>query len=266
MDFNLSDHELERYARQLVMPELGGAGQMRLKGANVLVVGAGALGTVVGGYLAAAGIGRLGVVDPDRVDLSNLQRQVLYSLADIGHPKAQVAALRLGAMNDEILVEPYPTRIETANADALIAGRDVVVDCSDSFETRYLINDLAVKLGVPLVEAGVLGMDGVAMVILPGSSACYRCAFPEPPVPGTVPSCAEAGLLGPVAGVIGSLQALEVIKLVAGIGTPATDRVIQIEGNDLSFTTVRVQRRADCDACALAMSPGRSEPVESTIT
>lgn len=262
-DFQLSDRELQRYARQLVLPELGGEGQMRLKRANVLVIGAGALGTLGAGYLVAAGVGRVGIVDADTIELANLQRQLLYWPHDIGESKAETAALRLGAFNDDVLVEPYPARIEAANAEALLAGRDLVVDCSDSFETRYLVNETAVRLGVPLVEAGVLGMDGLLMTIRPGTSACYRCAFPDPPAPGTAPGCAEAGLLGPVAGVIGSLQALEAIKLIAGIGSPLTDRVLQLEGRDLTFTTVRVARRADCPACEEAAT---AAPVSDITT
>lgn len=247
--FDLTDVEIERYARQLVMPDFGVSGQMKLKESSALVIGAGALGSVVAGYLAAAGVGRIGIVDGDAVDLSNLQRQLLFCDVDLGRSKADALADRLGALNTEVLVEPFPARVDEANALALLAGRDVVADCSDNFETRFTVNDASVRVGVPLVEAGILGLDGLLMTVLPGMSACYRCAFPEPPPPGAVPSCAEAGMLGPIAGTIGSLQALEAVKILTGLGDPAVDRVVQVEGRSISFTSVRVARRPECAGC-----------------
>jgi molybdopterin-synthase adenylyltransferase len=246
----LSDSELERYSRQLVLPEWSGAAQEKLQAANVVLVGAGALGSPAGQYLAAAGVGRIGVVDDDAVELSNLNRQPLHFTPDISLPKADNAKVKLAALNSEILVESYPARLDEQNAAAIVLGADVVVDCSDSFETRYAVNDACCAAGIPLVEAGVLGFSGLVLSIVPGRSACYRCAFPVEPPPGSVPSCREAGVLGAMAGIVGSIQALEAIKLLTGVGEPLLDKILQIEGLDLTFTTVHTERQADCPACA----------------
>ena len=246
----LSDRELERYSRQLVLPEWSGQAQERLRAASVVLVGAGALGSPVGQYLAAAGAGRIGVVDDDTVELSNLNRQPLHFTPDISLPKADNAKVKLAALNSEVLVESYPARLDGQNAEAIILGADVVVDCSDSFETRYTVNDACCAAGVPLVEAGVLGFSGLVLSIVPGRSACYRCAFPVEPPPGSVPSCREAGVLGAMAGIVGSIQALEAIKLLTGVGEPLLDRILQVEGADLTFTTVSTERQPDCPACA----------------
>jgi molybdopterin-synthase adenylyltransferase len=246
----LSDAELERYSRQLVIPEWGGEAQERLKGASAIVIGAGALGCPAAAYLVAAGVGRVGVVDEDEVELSNLQRQLLHWTPDIGIGKAENAALKLGVLNPEVAVEPYPARFEQANAEAIVMGADVVVDCSDSFETRYLANDACCAQGVALVEAGVLGFDGLVITIRPGASACYRCAFPVEPEPGSVPSCREAGVLGAMAGMIGSIQALEALKVLSGVGDPLTNTLLQIDGRTMAQTLVSVSRRDGCPACA----------------
>src|SRR5215208_1487109 len=194
----LSDTDLERYSRQLVMPEWSGSAQERLRSASAVVVGAGALGCPAATYLVAAGIGHLGVVDDDRVELSNLHRQPLHLTPDVGARKAENAGVKLAFLNPETVIEPFPARLEEANAEALLAGADVVVDASDSFSTRYLVNDVCCELGVPLVEGGVLGLSGLVLAIVPGESACYRCAFPVEPEPGSVPSCREAGILGAI--------------------------------------------------------------------
>ncbi len=246
----LSDSELERYSRQLVLPEWSGAAQERLRSASVVLVGVGALGSPAGQYLAAAGVGRIGVVDDDTVELSNLNRQPLHFTPDISLPKADNAKVKLAALNSEILVEAYPARLDGQNAEAIVMGADVVVDCSDSFATRYAVNDACCAAAIPLVEAGVLGLSGLVLSILPGRSACYRCAFPAAPPPGSVPSCREAGVLGAMAGIVGSIQALEAIKLLTGVGDPLLDRILQIEGDTLSFTTVTTERQDDCPACA----------------
>jgi adenylyltransferase/sulfurtransferase len=247
---SFSEAELERYSRQLVLPQWSGAAQERLKASHVIVVGAGALGSPVLLYLAAAGVGHLGVVDSDVVELSNLHRQPLHFTPDLGLPKASNALVKLGALNPEILAQDYPVRLEEMNAEAIVMGADLVVDCSDSFETRYLVNDACCALGIPLVEAGVLGFDGLVMSIRPGESACYRCAFPAEPPAGSVPSCREAGVLGAMAGVIGSIQALEGLKLLTGVGDPLTDAILQVEGATMGFTRVATRRRPDCPACA----------------
>jgi molybdopterin/thiamine biosynthesis adenylyltransferase len=245
----LSDSELERYSRQLVLPEWSGAAQERLSSATAIVVGAGALGSPAATYLAAAGVGRIGIVDYDVVELSNLHRQPLHFTPDVGRQKAENAALKLGVLNPEVAVDPYPVELNEQNAHAIVMGADVVVDCSDTFATRYVVNDACCAQRVPLVEAGVLGFDGLVLSIRPGESACYRCAFPVEPAPGSVPSCREAGVLGATAGIVGSIQALEAIKLVTGVGTPLTDRILQLEAATMEQTLVSTTRRADCPAC-----------------
>ena len=255
---SFSAREAERYARQLVLPEWTGEAQHRLRDASAVVVGAGALGSPAATYLAAAGVGRIGVVDSDLVELSNLNRQFLHFTPDVGAQKAETAAQKLGVLNNDVTVEPYPVRLEAANAEAILAGADVVVDCSDSFETRYLVNDACCSLRVPLVEGGVLGFGGMVMAIRPGQTACYRCAFPVEPPEGSVPTCAEVGVLGAVAGVVGSLQALEALKLVARVGHPPGDVIVQFDGLNLQQTLVRTTRRGDCSACAGVVASAES--------
>jgi molybdopterin/thiamine biosynthesis adenylyltransferase len=245
----LSDAELERYSRQLVLPEWSGEAQERLRRASAIVVGAGALGSPAATYLAAAGVGRVGIVDSDAVELSNLHRQPLHFTPDIGLNKADSAAVKLGVLNPEVAVDTYPVRLDRQNAGAIVTGADVVVDGSDSFETRYAVNDACCAQGVPLVEGGVLGFDGLVMSIRPGESACYRCAFPSEPAPGSVPSCREAGVLGALAGIVGSIQALEALKLLTGVGEPLLDRILQLEGAGMRQTLVSTRRRSDCPAC-----------------
>ena len=247
---SLTDLELERYSRQLVMPEWSGAAQERLSAATAIVVGAGALGSPVCLYLAAAGVGRIGVVDPDPVELSNLHRQPLHFTPDIGVPKAQNAAVKLRALNPEIQVDTYPARLGPLNGEAIVIGADVVLDCTDSFESRYAVNDACCAAGVPLVTGAVLGLSGLVMTVRPGESACYRCAFGVEPPEGSVPSCREAGVLGAMAGVVGSIQALEALKLLGGVGIPLLDTLLQIDGAAMEQTRVATSRRDDCPACA----------------
>jgi molybdopterin/thiamine biosynthesis adenylyltransferase len=241
----LGDEEVERYSRQLVLPEWSEAAQLALREASVLVVGAGALGSPAAIYLAGAGVGRLGIVDCDSVELSNLHRQTLHFTPDLGVPKADSAAAKLRFLNPTIVVEPYQARF----APAMVDGADLVVDCSDSFETRYEVNAACCAARTPLVEGGVVGLSGLVMAIRPGESACYRCAFPEPPPPGAAPTCAEAGVLGPAAGVIGSLQALEALKLLAGLDGALLDAFLQVDLYDHAFLRVAVTRRAACPDC-----------------
>lgn len=254
----LTERELERYSRQLVLPEWSGVAQEALRGASAIVVGAGALGSPAAMYLTAAGIGRIGVVDSDAVELSNLHRQILHFTPDLGLPKAENAAVKLRALNPEVEVDPYPARLEEANAEAILMGADVVVDCTDSFETRYVVNDACCALGAPLVEGAVLGLGGQVMSIVPGRSACYRCAFTTPPAPGSVPSCREAGVVGAVAGIVGSIQALEAIKLVTGVGEPLLDRILQIDGATMEQTLIATERRTDCTACSRVAAAAQS--------
>ncbi|MEA2474669.1 MAG: molybdopterin-synthase adenylyltransferase [Thermoleophilaceae bacterium] len=255
---SLSDLEVERYSRQLVMPEWSGEAQERLRSATAIVVGLGALGSPVALYLAAAGVGRIGAVDPDPVELSNLHRQPLHFTPDLGVPKAQNAAVKLRALNPEIQVDPYPARFDALNGEAIVMGADVVVDCTDSFESRYAVNDACCAAGVPLVSGAVLGLSGLVLSVRPRESACYRCAFPVEPAAGSVPSCREAGVLGAMAGVVGSIQALEAIKLLAGIGRPLLDTMLQIDGATLEQTLVSTSRRGDCSSCGAVPAAAQS--------
>jgi molybdopterin-synthase adenylyltransferase len=245
----ISGRERQRYDCQLVLREVGERGQDALRRGSVLVVGAGGLGSPVLYYLAAAGVGRIGIVDDDVVDLSNLQRQILFATADIGRPKAEVAAERLAALNPEITLEPSASRLCAATAPGLLGDYDVVVTAVDNFPTRYLLNDACVLLGKTLVDGAVLRMIGLAMTIRGGSSACYRCLFPEPPPPAGVIGCSEAGVLGPIPGLIGSVQALEVIKVLTGAGRPLYDRLLQFDGAAMTFTEVEVSRLPSCPVC-----------------
>jgi molybdopterin/thiamine biosynthesis adenylyltransferase len=248
----LGDVAAERYSRQLVLPEWSEAAQLALREASVLVVGAGALGSPVATYLAGAGVGRLGIVDDDAVEVSNLHRQHLHFTPDVGAPKAESAAAKLRFLNPDVVVEPYRVRLDETTAAGLVAGQDLVVDCSDSFATRYAVNAACCAAGVPLVEGGVVGTSGLVMAIRPGESACYRCAFGDPPPAGSAPSCAQAGVLGPAAGVVGSLQALEALKLLAGVGRPLLDAFLQVDLADPQFLRVAVRRRPDCPDCGSA--------------
>jgi molybdopterin/thiamine biosynthesis adenylyltransferase len=242
----LADEAVDRYSRQLVLPEWSATAQLILRDTSVLVIGAGALGSPVASYLVGAGVGRLGIVDDDEVELSNLPRQTLHFTPDVGVAKAHSAVAKLGFLNPEVVVEPYQARF----APAMLEGADLVVDCSDSFETRYEVNAACCAARVPLVEGGVVGMSGLVMAIRPGESACYRCAFPEPPPPGSAPTCAEAGVLGAAAGVIGSLQALEALKLIARLDGALLDAFLQVDLHDHTFLRVAVTRRDGCPDCA----------------
>jgi molybdopterin-synthase adenylyltransferase len=244
----LDDDEMARYERQLVLPEWTELAQIALRDASVLVIGAGALGSPVATYLAGAGVGRLGIADPDVVEISNLHRQHLHFTPDEGQPKAESAAAKLRFLNPEILVEAYQVRVDESNATALVEHQDLVVDCSDSFETRYVVNAACCAAGVPLVEGGVAGWNGLVMSVLPGETACYRCAFPV--IPEDARTCAETGVLGPAAGMIGSLQALEALKLLSGSAAPLTDAFLQVDVASLEVLRVATARREDCPDCA----------------
>jgi molybdopterin/thiamine biosynthesis adenylyltransferase len=244
----LNEAQLERYSRQLVLPEWSEVAQVRLQRASVLVVGAGALGAPVAYYLAAAGVGRLGILDDDEVEISNLHRQLLHFTPDVGVGKAESAAAKLAFLNPEIVVDPYPARFEADNGALLVAGHDLVVDCSDSFETRYAVNRACVEAGVPLVEGGAVGFSGIVMTIVPRLTACYRCAFPSAPADGGA-TCAAAGILGPASGVVGSFMALEALRQVGGIGPSLVNAFLQCDLHGLQFTRVNVTRDPACADC-----------------
>lgn len=249
MNAALTDDELARYARHIVLPEIGGAGQQRLKAAKVLVVGAGGLGAPVLQYLVAAGVGTLGIVDDDVVSLSNLQRQIVHDTDQVGSPKTASAAEALSRINPNVRTVLHDARLDAANASSLIAGYNVVVDGSDNFETRYTLADACETAKIPLVQAAVGRFDGSLTVLVPyenGPSGQlnpgYRDLFPEPPPAGLVPSCAEAGIVGALTGVIGTLQAMEVIKLVTGIGEPLIGRLLLYDALAARFDEVRYKR------------------------
>ncbi len=241
--------ELRRYARHLVLPEVGRTGQRALRDSRVLLVGAGGLGSPAALYLAAAGIGTLGLVDDDYVDETNLQRQVLYGDADLGRPKVDVAAERIGRVNPHVAVRRHPVRLGTDNAPEILADYDLVLDGSDNFPTRYLVNDACVLSSKPNVYGAILRWEGQVSVFGTPGGPCYRCLFREPPPPGLVPNCAEAGVLGVLPGVIGSLQALEAIKLVLGRGDTLAGRLVIFEALDSRWREVAISRNPECPVC-----------------
>jgi sulfur-carrier protein adenylyltransferase/sulfurtransferase len=246
----LSPAETLRYARHLVLEDVGEAGQRKLKAARVLIVGAGGLGSPASLYLAAAGVGTLGLVDFDDVDASNLQRQVLYGERDLGRPKLDAALERLRDLNPHIRLVPHAERLTSANALDIIGGYDIVIDGTDNFPTRYLVNDACVLLGKRNVYGSILKFDGQLSVFAGGDDApCYRCLFREPPPPGLVPSCAEGGVLGVLPGVIGSLQALEAIKLITGAGEPMIGRLLLFDALKLSWRELKLRRNPECPVC-----------------
>jgi molybdopterin/thiamine biosynthesis adenylyltransferase len=252
----LSDEELDRYARHLVLREVGGPGQAKIRDARVLIVGAGGLGSPAALYLAAAGIGKLGLADDDAVSLSNLQRQILFRTKDIGRPKVEAGAEALKALNPGVRIEPHHTRITAANAMALIAGYDIVADGSDNFATRFLLNDACFFARKPLVSAAVTEFEGQLATYKgyePGCP-CYRCLFAAPPPPGTVPNCSETGVLGAAAGVMGSLQALEVLKEAAGLGTGLVGKILTYKALTAEFRTVRLPKDPGCPLCGTSPS------------
>lgn len=245
----LTAPELERYSRHLALREIGAAGQAKLKAARVLIIGAGGLGSPSALYLAAAGVGTLGVLDHDRVDVSNLQRQVLYDTVSVGAPKAEAACRRLQALNPHLELISHTVELRAANVRDIIAGYDLVLDGTDQFATRYLTNDACVLLGKPLVSAAIHRFEGQAMTYVPGRGPCYRCLFPEPPAAGLVPNCAEAGVLGVLPGVLGALQATEAIKLIVGVGEPLVGRLLTYDALAMRFGEFAFARRKDCAVC-----------------
>jgi adenylyltransferase/sulfurtransferase len=245
----LGPQELVRYSRHLGLAEVGEAGQRRLKQGSVLIVGAGGLGSPVALYLAAAGVGRLGIVDFDAVDLSNLQRQILHDTQSIGVAKTESARTRLAQVNPHVEVETFDRELTSANALEIIDGYDMVVDGTDNFRTRYLTNDACVLLGKPNVYASILRFEGQASVFATRDGPCYRCLFPEPPPPGVVPSCAEAGVLGVLPGLLGTIQATEAIKLLLGAGETLAGRLLLVDALRMQFRTIRLRRDPQCPAC-----------------
>jgi len=245
----LDPRETRRYSRHLVLPEVGVEGQQRLRSASALIVGAGGLGSPVALYLAAAGVGRLGIVDFDRVEESNLQRQVLYGTGDVGRSKVEVAAERVGQINPHVEVVSHETRLGADNALEILRGYDVIIDGTDNFGTRYLVNDACVMLRKPNVHGSVFRFEGQLSVFWAGKGPCYRCLFPNPPEPGSVPNCAEGGVLGVLPGIIGTLQATETIKLILDRGSPLVGRLLLFDALEGNFHELRLARDADCPVC-----------------
>ena len=249
----LTDEELERYARHLVLREVGGIGQAKIRAARVLLVGAGGLGSPLALYLAAAGVGTLGIVDDDKVSLSNLQRQILFKTGDVGALKTEAATEALTALNPGVRVEAHPLRLTAENAKDLIQKYDLVADGSDNFDARFLVNDTCFALGKTLVFAAVTEFEGQLATFKPHDRSaphpCYRCLFPAPPPPGTVPSCSETGVLGAAAGVMGSLAALEVLKEIAGIGQTLAGRLLIYEALTTRFRTLTLNPDPACSLC-----------------
>lgn len=260
----LSRDEALRYSRHLTMPEVSLEGQKRLKAASVLCVGVGGLGSPLTLYLAAAGVGRIGIVDPDAVDLTNIQRQVLYATSDVGRPKVEAAKERLTALNPEIEVVPYSVRLSSDNAMNLFAGYDLIADGTDNFPTRYLVNDACVLAGKPNVYASVLRFEGQVSVFDAKRGPCYRCLFPEPPPPGLVPSCADAGVLGVLPGIIGSLQALEAIKWILGRGESLIGRLILFDALTFRFRELSVRKDPHCPICGTSPTIRRPSDYEAS--
>ena len=258
-DLNLDATQLDRYARHVVMDEVGPDGQAALLDASVLVVGAGGLGAPVLQYLAAAGVGRLGVADDDVVERSNLQRQVVHADADVGRPKVDSAREYVEALNPDVDVDTHETRVDRDTVTDLVAAHDVVVDATDNFATRYLLNDACVLADTPLCHGAIHRFEGQATTIAAGGDPCYRCLFPEPPEPGTVPDCATTGVLGVLPGTLGCVQATEAIKLATGIGDPLLGRMFTYDAADLTTDEVPYQANPDCPVCG-------DDPVDSVAS
>lgn len=245
----LTPQERQHYGRHLLLPEIGESGQRRLKEARVLMIGAGGLGSPVGLYLAAAGVGTLGIVEDDRIEASNLHRQVLYGVEQLGELKLDAAVARLRSLNPHITLVPHPVRLDVDNALELLGQYDLIVDGTDNFPTRYLVNDACVLLGKPFVSAAISGFEGQLSVFWPGHGPCYRCVYPEPPPPGLAPSCAEGGVLGVLPGIMGTFQANEAIKTLLGIGEPMIGRLLQFDALQMQFQQYQLRRRDSCAAC-----------------
>ena len=246
----LTPEQRYRYARHIVLPGVGTAGQQRLLNSRVAVVGAGGLGSPAIMYLAAAGVGTIGIIDDDDVELSNLQRQILHDSEDIGLPKTQSAMETANEINPEPVIETHQVRLAADNAEEILRGYDVVIDGTDNLATRYLLNDASIRLRIPVVHGSVFRFEGQVSVFAPYEGPCYRCLFPEPPPADLVPSCAEAGVFGVVPGVIGTMQATETIKIILGLGSPLVGRLVTYDALEQDTHTVRLQRNPECSSCA----------------
>ena len=246
---SLTNEEILRYSRHLIMPEVGMDGQLKLKQARVLCIGTGGLGAPLGLYLAAAGVGRIGLVDFDSVDLTNLQRQILFGTDDIGRPKIEAATERLRNLNPDIQIDRFETRLTSENALEILKNYDLVVDGTDNFPTRYLVNDACVILGKPNVYGSIFRFEGQITIFGAPGGPCYRCLYPEPPPPGLVPSCAEGGVLGVLPGIVGAIQAAETLKLIIGKGEPLIGRLLLFDALAMRFRELKLRKNPECPAC-----------------
>ncbi len=246
----LTEEQIERYSRQIILPEVGGQGQKKLLSAKVLIVGAGGLGSPCALYLASAGIGHIGIVDSDKVELNNLQRQILHSTESVGTKKVDSAKERIDRLNPDVRVDTISVRLTSENIMDIIKDYDFIIDGSDNFPTRYLVNDACVMLNKPFSHGGIFRFDGQAFTIVPGEGPCYRCLFSEPPPPGLVPSCQEAGILGAVAGIIGVIQANEALKFILGIGELLVGKLLIFNALNSNFRTVKIPRDENCLVCS----------------
>jgi molybdopterin/thiamine biosynthesis adenylyltransferase len=246
---NLNEEQIERYSRHIILPEVGGKGQEKLLAGKVLLIGAGGLGSPAALYLAAAGVGKIGVIDADRVDLTNLQRQVIHFTADLNRPKVESAAAKMAEINPDVNVRTYNNRLTAANALDILADYDFVIDGTDNFAAKFLVADACHFAAKPYSHAGILRLSGQTMTVKPGESACYRCVFGRPPPSGAVPSCAQAGVLGVLAGVIGTLQATEALKFLLEQGRLLTDRLLTYNALEVDFRKVNLKRNPDCMLC-----------------
>ena len=245
---DLTEEQIERYSRHILLQDVGLEGQEKLLNAKVLIIGAGGLGSPVALYLAAAGVGHIGIVDADVVDLSNLQRQVIHQTKDLNTPKVESAKEKMIAINPDVEVTTYHTFLASDNAEEIIKPWDFVIDCTDNFPAKFLINDACVRLGKAFSHGGILRFQGQTFTHLPGT-ACYRCFFKEPPPAGTVPTSSQAGVLGAIAGMLGTIQAAEALKYVLGVGELLTDRLLTFDAKTMNFRNIKVKKRASCEIC-----------------
>jgi sulfur-carrier protein adenylyltransferase/sulfurtransferase len=246
---SLSPSEMGRYSRHLLLDEVGIEGQLRLKNARVLIVGTGGLGSPIALYLAAAGVGTIGLVDMDTVDLSNLQRQIIHNTSTVGQLKVDSAKKSLSQLNPDIIINTYNQKFSSENAINIAENYDIIIDGTDNFPTRYLVNDVSVFLGIPNIYGSIFKFDGQVSVFWPGKGPCYRCLYPEPPPQGLVPNCAEGGVIGVLPGIVGTIQANEAIKVILGTGHPLVNRLLLLDALEMEFREMQISRRATCEIC-----------------
>lgn len=249
-ELDFSEEEIRRYSRHIVLPEVGGVGQKRINRASVLVVGAGGLGSPIALYLGAAGVGKIGIVDSDVVDISNLQRQILHTTSDIGRKKVESARETLLALNPNLTIVPYDQRLNAGNILDVIRDYDVIAEGSDNFPTKFLVNDACVMTDTPLSMAGIFRFSGQILTVLPHEGPCYRCLIPQPPPPGAIPSCQEAGVFGAMAGAVGVVQATEILKLILGKGELLSGRLLLFEALQMRFEPIEVKQNPECPVCS----------------